>query len=89
MLAVVTAYPPAGALSEGRWLAAWRRVRRIWHNRSAALGGALVLAWLLIALLAPLIAPYSPTAQKVTNRLKLPSAQHWFGTDKLGHCGRL
>jgi peptide/nickel transport system permease protein len=35
-------------------------------------------------LLAPLIAPYSPTAQKVTNRLKPPSAQHWFGTDELG-----
>ncbi len=83
-MAVVTAYPPAGALSEGRWPAAWRRVRRVWHNRSAALGGALVLAWLLIALLAPLIAPYSPTAQKVTNRLKPPSAQHWFGTDELG-----
>jgi peptide/nickel transport system permease protein len=83
-MAVVTAYPPAGALSEGRWPAVWRRVRRIWHNRSAALGGALVLAWLLIALLAPLIAPYSPTAQKVTNRLKPPSAQHWFGTDELG-----
>jgi peptide/nickel transport system permease protein len=44
----------------------------------------LVLAWLLIALLAPVIAPYSPTAQKVTNRLKPPSAQHWFGTDELG-----
>jgi peptide/nickel transport system permease protein len=83
-MTVVTAYPPAGALSEGRWPAVWRRVRRIWHNRSAALGGALVLAWLLIALLAPLIAPYSPTAQKVTNRLKPPSAQHWFGTDELG-----
>ena len=83
-MAVVTAYPPAGALSEGRWPAVWRRVRRVWHNRSAALGGALVLAWLLIALLAPLIAPYSPTAQKVTNRLKPPSAQHWFGTDELG-----
>jgi peptide/nickel transport system permease protein len=83
-MAVVTAYPPAGALSEGRWPAVWRRVRRIWHNRSAALGGVLVLAWLLIALLAPLIAPYSPTAQKVTNRLKPPSAQHWFGTDELG-----
>ena len=83
-MTVVTAYPPAGALGEGRWPAVWRRVRRIWHNRSAALGGALVLAWLLIALLAPLIAPYSPTAQKVTNRLKPPSAQHWFGTDELG-----
>ncbi len=83
-MAFVTAYPPAGALSEGRWPAVWRRVRRVWHNRSAALGGALVLAWLLIALLAPLIAPYSPTAQKVTNRLKPPSAQHWFGTDELG-----
>jgi peptide/nickel transport system permease protein len=74
----------AAAAGEGRWGAALRRLRRAWRNRSAALGGALLLAWLLIALFAPVIAPYSPTAQKITNRLKPPSAQHWFGTDELG-----
>jgi len=74
----------AAAAGEGRWSAALRRLRRAWRNRSAALGGALLLAWLLIALFAPVIAPYSPTAQKITNRLKPPSAQHWFGTDELG-----
>ena len=83
-MATATIHPVAGALSAGRWLAARRGLRRTWRNRSATLGGALVLAWLLIALLAPVIAPYSPTAQKVTNRLKPPSAQHWFGTDELG-----
>jgi len=83
-MAAVTAYPMAAAAGEGRWGAAQRRLRRAWRNRSAALGGALLLAWLLIALFAPVIAPYSPTAQKITNRLKPPSAQHWFGTDELG-----
>ncbi len=39
---------------------------------------------MLIALLAPAIAPYSPTAQNLRTRLKPPSEQHLFGTDELG-----
>jgi peptide/nickel transport system permease protein len=83
-MATATIHPAASVLGEGRWAATRRSLRRTWRNRSAMIGGTLVLAWLLIALLAPVIAPYSPTAQKVTNRLKPPSAQHWFGTDELG-----
>lgn len=39
---------------------------------------------LLILLLTPWIAPYDPAAQDLANRLALPSAEHWFGTDHLG-----
>ncbi|MCX7340481.1 MAG: ABC transporter permease [Hyphomicrobiales bacterium] len=38
----------------------------------------------LLALLAPLIAPYDPLAQSVLARLKGPSAAHWLGTDQFG-----
>ena len=48
------------------------------------LGLVIFLGWLLIALLAPLIAPYSPTAQDVVLGYSPPSAEHWFGTDELG-----
>jgi len=37
-----------------------------------------------LALLAPLIAPYDPTAQSWANVRKAPSLAHWFGTDEVG-----
>lgn len=83
-MAVVSAYPAAPVLGDERFAVFKRGMRRLLRNRSATIGGAIVLFWLLIALLAPLIAPYSPTTQRVTNRLKPPSAQHVFGTDELG-----
>ena len=58
-----------------------RRARRYWP---AWAGGAIVAAWLLIALLAPWIAPYAPDAVDVANRLQPPSGAHWLGTDVLG-----
>jgi peptide/nickel transport system permease protein len=39
---------------------------------------------LLVALGAPWLAPYSPTAQNVNDMLAEPSAAHWMGTDDLG-----
>lgn len=60
---------------------AWRFLRA---NPVALVGLALVIAWVLISLLAPLIAPYGPLEQKIVQRLKPPSAAHWFGTDQLG-----
>ena len=57
-----------------------------WRRRYglAALGAAIVLAWVLIALVAPWLTPYKPDAVDVTNRLQPPSWQHWLGTDVLG-----
>lgn len=50
----------------------------------AMLGLSVIVIWAVIALLAPVIAPYGPRAQKITDRLQPPSAQYWFGTDELG-----
>jgi len=44
----------------------------------------IVIALLLMALLAPVIAPYDPVAQDATVRLQSPSAAHWAGTDQFG-----
>lgn len=47
--------------------------------------GFIVLFLLVVvALFAPLIAPYSPTAQNLSNVLKPPSWTHWAGTDEFG-----
>src|SRR5438045_5075690 len=39
---------------------------------------------LMVALLAPLIAPANPFAQNLPGRLAAPSLVHWMGTDELG-----
>ena len=48
------------------------------------IAAVLVLVYVLGAVLAPLIAPYSPTATDLAARLAPPSRLHWFGTDALG-----
>jgi peptide/nickel transport system permease protein len=45
---------------------------------------AVVIIWILLALLAPTIAPQEPLQQNVSNRLQAPSAAAWMGTDELG-----
>lgn len=59
---------------------------RSWHRRYGmpALGALIVFAWLILALAAPLVAPYAPDAVDVTVRLQPPGAVHWLGTDELG-----
>lgn len=41
-------------------------------------------AWLVVAVGAPILAPYDPTAVDIMNLLAPPSAEHWFGTDQVG-----
>jgi len=54
------------------------------RNPRMIVGGAMVLAWLLIALFAPVVAPYDPIAVNVTDSLQPPSLVHLLGTDDLG-----
>jgi len=54
------------------------------RSPTAAIGAALVVLILLVAVFAPFLAPYDPIAQDVANRLMPPSAAHWFGTDGFG-----
>jgi peptide/nickel transport system permease protein len=60
---------------------AWQLLLR---NRMAIVGASVVLAWVLVALLAPLLAPYDPIEQQVRQRLQGPSAAHLLGVDGLG-----
>ncbi len=53
-------------------------------NYLFTLGVVICLAWILAAVLAPLLAPYDPVVQDLTMRLKAPSAEHLFGTDNFG-----
>ena len=60
---------------------AWRRLLR---RRGALLGGAVVLTFVAIAVLAPWLAPQDPIATSWSAIRKAPSAAHWFGTDEVG-----
>ncbi|WP_349360705.1 ABC transporter permease [Stappia sp.] len=59
-----------------------KRRRPLLSLYSIALG--MIVALTLVALAAPVIAPYDPLAQDILQRLKGPSAAHWLGTDQLG-----
>ena len=49
-----------------------------------AIGAAIVLLMLLVAVIAPWIAPYDPVAVDFGAMLSAPSAKHWLGTDSFG-----
>jgi peptide/nickel transport system permease protein len=63
----------------------WRRaVRRLVKRRGAMVGIVVVLFFVLVAVAAPLIAPYDPVATSWSAVRKPPSPEHWFGTDEIG-----
>src|SRR5215216_4673864 len=59
------------------------RFRREWRNPIGLIGAAIVLFTVVLAVLAPVISPYLPSAQGF-GRLMPPSSAHWIGTDELG-----
>ncbi|SFT90839.1 ABC transporter permease [Sedimentitalea nanhaiensis] len=61
-----------------------RRIRWPGTVTPLVLGAAILLTWLLIALFAPLLAPYDPIYQDAAVRLQPPSWAHPLGTDNFG-----
>ena len=76
--------PRAGRVP--RRLPIWaRRVARVVESTPATIGVAIVLAWVLVALLAPVLAPYPPnTTDPLALASPTPSRAHWLGTDHHG-----
>ncbi len=61
-----------------------RALRKMLNNRLAVFGLIVFLLILLSAIFAPLICKYDPLAIDLRMMLKPPSAEHIFGTDKVG-----
>lgn len=59
----------------------WKRFKR---NPTALIGLAVVCILVLIAIFAPLIAPYDYQVQDFTALMQKPSLEHLFGTDNFG-----
>ncbi len=65
-----------------------RSKNRVWakflRNRSAVIGGVVVIFFILVAALGPLLPIADPTATDWSLVRKAPSANNWFGTDEIG-----
>lgn len=63
----------------------FRRFRRRFFKRGPAVVAlGVIVLMVLVAVFAPLLAPYDPLAQDLRNTLQGPSSEHWLGTDELG-----
>jgi peptide/nickel transport system permease protein len=83
MTAAATLPVPAELVAheENPWARAWRRLKR---RKGAMAALFVVVLFIVLAVLAPLIAPYDPIATSFTQVRKAPSWAHWLGTDEVG-----
>ncbi len=72
---------PAAPAAPSRARRIWRR---LWRRKGAVVGAALVLFFVVVAVLAPWISPYDPAKADWLQVRKAPSAAHWLGTDEIG-----
>ncbi|POD78661.1 D-ala-D-ala transporter subunit [Pseudomonas syringae group genomosp. 3] len=76
-------HAPASSLAA--FAASGVRLMRFLLRNPMTLAGLIVIVTLLIvALFAPWIATHDPLAQDLSAALRMPGAQHWFGTDEYG-----
>ncbi len=57
---------------------------RFIRHKAGVVGASIIVLFLLIAALAPVLAPYNPDKVNLTRVCDPPSADHWLGTDSLG-----
>jgi len=62
----------------------WGSLSVLFASKIAVVGLVLVLFWVLVAIFAPLLTPYTPTEQDYKAQNSPPSAAHILGTDDLG-----
>lgn len=59
-------------------------MKLFFQHKMAVIGTVIVFLFLILAIFAPLIAPYGINEQSLGERFSAPSATHWFGTDDFG-----
>ena len=64
---------------------ALRHARYVLTDNPVTLGAfVLLLAFVVLAVLGPTLAPHDPLASNAARKLDAPSRAHWFGTDQVG-----
>lgn len=61
-----------------------RVLKKFLGNKSAVIGAVIVLFFVIVALMAPWLAPFDPIKANFLAVRKAPSALYWLGTDELG-----
>jgi ABC-type dipeptide/oligopeptide/nickel transport system permease subunit len=61
-----------------------KRLKQLLRNFAFTFGLILTVALVVVALAAPLLAPFDPNAQETSRRLEAPSHEHLLGLDDLG-----
>ena len=83
LFARVRSGQPASS-GEAQLARAWRGIEMLGASPAAMTGLAIIAVLVLVAIFAPMLAPYGPYAQELANQLRPPSAEHWLGTDEFG-----
>src|SRR5438874_7374602 len=74
-----------GLAVAGRGVRPARRPPRPFRRSPLAVAALAVVAlWVVLAVAAPVAAPYAPLKQDIVHRLSPPNPAHWLGTDPLG-----
>ena len=61
-----------------------RALAKFLANRAAVAGAVIVAVFVLLAIFAPLVAPFDPSKTNFLALRKPPSAVYWLGTDEIG-----
>jgi oligopeptide transport system permease protein len=88
-----TAFEQSGRKQRSLWGDAWRRLTR---NKGAVVGGVIIMLVIVVAFIAPLLAPHNPVEQTANNSVRQPAwvdtgvpattgqPEYLLGTDNLG-----
>jgi peptide/nickel transport system permease protein len=63
------------------WFEAWRRLLQ---SKIGIAGLAVIIFLIIVAVMAPVLAPYDPFEQNILTRYTAPSLEHLLGTDEMG-----
>ncbi|GAA0605187.1 dipeptide ABC transporter permease DppC [Virgibacillus siamensis] len=63
------------------WQDAWKRLRK---NKIAMAGLVFLILLAIMAVIGPMVSPFSVKEQNLPNQFQPPNGTHWFGTDSLG-----
>jgi peptide/nickel transport system permease protein len=84
----ITPIPVVARASDGAASAPVREHASVWQralqDRRVVVAGGIIVLLVLIALLAPALAPYDPEAIDPAASLSGPTSAHWLGADQLG-----
>jgi peptide/nickel transport system permease protein len=71
--------------AEEKLIPPWKEaLQSFYKNKLAVIGMAIVLFFIVLAVIAPWVAPYGFKEQVLADRMQAPSSKHWFGTDDFG-----